>query len=1215
MDANFSLNSFVSDECYDLRFYDTVGRDLAYEIESIDHARNSLVVWVRVAELNASTSIFAFWGNENLSDRAPVHAIDGSTWSEGFRGVWHLFPMEITDILVDSSPYRNHAINVGGITAPLGKFGTGRNLFGGGDQFIKIPRASSLNSLGRDNYSFSTWVTLENQPDTEIIDSFYALGYEQVPNDRFFNDINQLIDLRPSGARIFKEGPRQGLYLNGAADFQNANIGINRSNNYMTLFMSMFHPPEDGPYRFRCTDKDDRATIWLDLDRDGNFELNGDLGSEMIGGINNFTSGNYILDASGGPYKIAIAHGQWGGGTRLRPWIMIPSDENWHVIDPVDPVQSGFWRIPFDSSVSDDLTAYNFYSHGVSSALNVQNGKFGLFHPLRSGYLSSASSLTLLNDQWYHLHKQIDTVSGTAQLFINGVESVSTGFDPSLGVEKTIDSDWIVGAGTISSTIDEIRISSINRSDDWIVASYQNQKENPAFPSFSSPLEGPPSFTSENNFRIFAEEKFTHIAKATGSPTAYVATGLPSGLLLDPSDGNLSGFPTTSGLYEPKIRAIYDNAQIAIQSYRIEVLTNPPEITLAVPQPAGASFLEIPFNIDATGGEDPRVWVLADTTDHGKEFFKWKYRFDLGERSLGPNSAIVGELEPDKFYYIRLYAYNSAGEDWTGKEFFTRTQPAKSNLPNTLAMWFDAADISGTGDAADPGMEVSTWVDKSGYSRNMDIRVGDPSVAFDGVGGMPVVDFDGNDQLISTYDFAADDLTVWRKGGYTAFGVSRYTGGRNNRVISSRGQNWFMGHHGNRNGRFYMNGWVNTGYSSDTSFHIWTILQEGRDHSGDPTSIVYGDAVELANNQRSNNWWFHPGQISFGAWGDLSEASKCQVAEFIIFKGLVFDEDRLIIEGYLGQKWGIDLPTNHPWANEKPTFGEDIVLGSTAVALTVQTELPVVRNREPADSKNDSAVLAGQLVDAGLGMVPSDTGNNKFTPKDYSGLRLWLDVSDADGDGIPGSEYDDVNVSAPSPWNPSFLSPAYWLDASDLTSAGSTWTNKGTYTTNATRHGSPNVIQNVQNGLSVMRYSGANGEYHSFANLTNIRTVFWVYKQNAPGSYFMLGDNNQYHFHKGNKMFDSGWSSPNVQSGYLRLNGHEAVVNEADFPASLSIMALRTSGNVEASNFSNDRNIGGRYARGDLGELIIFTTALSDKEIEKVEGYLAHKWALDGRTS
>ena len=42
------------------------------------------------------------------------------------------------------------------------------------------------------------------------------------------------------------------------------------------------------------------------------------------------------------------------------------------------------------------------------------------------------------------------------------------------------------------------------------------------------------------------------------------------------------------------------------------------------------------------------------------------------------------------------------------------------------------------------------------------------------------------------------------------------------------------------------------------------------------------------------------------------------------------------------------------------------------------------------------------------------------------------------------------------------------------------------------------------------------------------------------------------------------------------------------------------------------RNIGGRYANGDLGELLIFTSPLSDGEIEKVEGYLAHKWGLDG---
>ena len=51
----------------------------------------------------------------------------------------------------------------------------------------------------------------------------------------------------------------------------------------------------------------------------------------------------------------------------------------------------------------------------------------------------------------------------------------------------------------------------------------------------------------------------------------------------------------------------------------------------------------------------------------------------------------------------------------------------------------------------------------------MNIVNGDPTIAMDGHEGRTVVDFDGNDQLISTYDFAGADLQVWRNGGYTAF--------------------------------------------------------------------------------------------------------------------------------------------------------------------------------------------------------------------------------------------------------------------------------------------------------------------------------------------------------------------------------------------------------------------------------------------------------------
>ena len=111
MDESFSLNSFASDYCNDLRFFDTTGRNLSYEIESIDRTNNILLAWVRVPNLDSTESIFAYWGNADLANTAPDFSTDGSTWSAGYRGVWHYRPMEDTDVLTDSTWYRNHSFN------------------------------------------------------------------------------------------------------------------------------------------------------------------------------------------------------------------------------------------------------------------------------------------------------------------------------------------------------------------------------------------------------------------------------------------------------------------------------------------------------------------------------------------------------------------------------------------------------------------------------------------------------------------------------------------------------------------------------------------------------------------------------------------------------------------------------------------------------------------------------------------------------------------------------------------------------------------------------------------------------------------------------------------------------------------------------------------------------------------------------------------------
>ena len=58
------------------------------------------------------------------------------------------------------------------------------------------------------------------------------------------------------------------------------------------------------------------------------------------------------------------------------------------------------------------------------------------------------------------------------------------------------------------------------------------------------------------------------------------------------------------------------------------------------------------------------------------------------------------------------------------------------------------------------------------------------------------------------------------------------------------------------------------------------------------------------------------------------------------------------------------------------------------------------------------------------------------------------------------------------------------------------------------------------------------------------------------------------------------------------------------FPNTMSILSLRTTGNVEAGPtcISNDRNIAGRYANGDLAELLIYNQPLNEAQITNVGG-------------
>ena len=133
-------------------------------------------------------------------------------------------------------------------------------------------------------------------------------------------------------------------------------------------------------------------------------------------------------------------------------------------------------------------------------------------------------------------------------------------------------------------------------------------------------------------------------------------------------------------------------------------------------------------------------------------------------------------------------------------------------------------------------------------------------------------------------------------------------------------------------------------------------------------------------------------------------------------------------------------------------------------------------------------------------------------------------------------------------------------------------------------------------------------------NISNVRTVFWVAGMDAGSNGFLLGDDNNYHFHRGTEqqIWDgaNGWAHANIRNGSTYLNGVEVDGTATVLPMDYSIISLVTAGNVETSTLTLDRT----YRTGGikLGELLIYDRALTDEERLGVEAYLYQKWMVPG---
>ena len=233
-----------------------------------------------------------------------------------------------------------------------------------------------------------------------------------------------------------------------------------------------------------------------------------------------------------------------------------------------------------------------------------------------------------------------------------------------------------------------------------------------------------------------------------------------------------------------------------------------------------------------------------------------------------------------------------------------------------------------------------------------------------------------------------------------------------------------------------------------------------------------------------------------------------------------------------------------------------------------------------------------------------------------------------------------VNATAGIAWTPSLLdiAPEWWLDASTgstVTSSGgvvSSWTNRSTRggTLTVPSGGvAPAVRTNSVNGLPTVRFTNDllagpdnfGGSSESFTAVgvmrENVRSTnqFWSFNGPVAAPFFFAhlpwSDGNLY-FDPGDQVTNRSsiaFTSPVGSPGLVTLWKDQSISRNG--VAANGGTAAQSSGWTSAPTTGGLR-LGSSATDHDLAEIIAVDRRLSATDTQRLEGYLAHKWGLEG---
>jgi hypothetical protein len=205
---------------------------LNHEVELWDTNAASYV-WVQVSQLTTNTSIWAYWGNTNISV-APVYTTNGTTWSAKYAGVWHFLQTGGLEDLGDSVVRGLSGIQINDPVSVSGKIGYGVDFNGTNDGFYVNSTNLRATGINFAEATVSWWVltdfmqmTLDDWWELSVPTGEYVAEFPAGASCDLF-DVNSDI----SGAR---DVPGNAFDLRGSWHFLTATM--NKPENKVRLYI------------------------------------------------------------------------------------------------------------------------------------------------------------------------------------------------------------------------------------------------------------------------------------------------------------------------------------------------------------------------------------------------------------------------------------------------------------------------------------------------------------------------------------------------------------------------------------------------------------------------------------------------------------------------------------------------------------------------------------------------------------------------------------------------------------------------------------------------------------------------------------------------------------------------------------------------------------------------------------------------------------------